>query len=78
MIPGSVVVASSPLIGPSAMDGLVAALEGHDLQAASPPAPPDVPAWVAEIERVATNAAAPLVLVGFSAAGPRLFAAAAA
>jgi len=78
MIPGSVVVASSPLIGPSAMDGLVAALEGHDLQAASQPAPPDVPAWVAEIERVATSAAVPLVLVGFSAAGPRLFAAAAA
>ncbi len=76
MTPGSIVVASSPLVGPLTTDTLAGAIRGHEVPTITAPAPLALDAWLDALAVAAGAAAAPVVLVGFSAAGPRLPAAA--
>lgn len=75
MIAASIILASSPVIGPLTMTTLGRALAGRGIVAAEPHADPDLGRYVT------AAGAQPLsrltVLVGFSAAGPRLYAVAA-
>ena len=72
MIAASVVLASSPVIGPLTMATLGRALHARGLAVAVPPAHADLHRYVAAAAE--SHVPRPTVLVGFSAAGPRLFA----
>ena len=71
MIAASVVLASSPVIGPLTMSTLGRAVEARGLAVAAPPAHVDLDQYVAAAAVARTPR--PTVLAGFSAAGPRLF-----
>jgi hypothetical protein len=75
VIAASIVLASSPAIGPLTMTTLGRALAGRGIVVTEPPAHPDLGGYVAVAG--AGQLPRPTVLVGFSAAGPRLFAVAA-
>ncbi len=72
MIASAVVLASSPLIGPLAISTLAAELAARGFDVATPSAPVALDRYIAAVARPCR--ARPCVLVGFSAAGPRLFA----
>ena len=77
MHPATVVLTSSPLVGPLTMRTLAGALQAAGVDTVVPHAPADLDRWFDAVDTAATGAVRPLVLLGFSAAGPRLFAAAA-
>ena len=79
MIAGTVVGASSPLVGSMAMETLASALGARGVTTLTAAAPPELDDWLDELDTaVRPNAATPpVVLLGFSAAAPRLPAAAA-
>lgn len=58
------------------MATLAAALRRKHVAVVTPSAPPELDDWIEEIERAGSDVADPVVLLGFSAAGPRLPAAA--
>ena len=70
---GSIVLASSPAVGPLALQRLAEALRRRGVTVATPRAEPDVGSYV----DAASAEPPPDVLVGYSAGGPRLFAVAA-
>jgi len=76
MSPGTVVLASSPLVGPLTMDTLADAIRVHDVPVITAAAPHALDDWLDALAIAAGPAVQPVVLVGFSAAGPRLPAAA--
>lgn len=76
MKPGTVAVASSPLVGRLTMTTLAGALAERGAPTTVPSAPPLLEPWLGELAGATAHAERPLVLLGFSAAGPRLFAAA--
>ena len=67
----SVVLANSPVVGPLTLQPLAKSLAARGVAAVVAPAPSDLDAY---ISAVAAAAAHHVVLAGFSAAGPRLFA----
>jgi hypothetical protein len=77
MRPATVVLASSPLVGQLTMRTLASALQAEGVDAVVPEAAADLDAWFDAVNTAAAGGARPLVLLGFSAAGPRMFAAAA-
>ena len=75
----SVILASSPMIGPLTMATLGRALAERGIAIATPTAEPELDRFIGAAAGVAPpGRPRPSVLVGFSAAGPRLFAVAAA
>lgn len=67
---GSIVLASSPAVGPLALAPLADVLRRRGVAVATPRAEPEVEAYVA----AAAVETSPDVLIGYSAGGPRLFA----
>lgn len=70
-----VVLASSPLVGSGAMQAVAAGLRHHGREVEVPDVPADLDEFVASVAAVVRPDS---VVVGFSAAGPRLFQVAAA
>jgi hypothetical protein len=68
---GSIVLASSPAVGPFALERLAGALRSRAVIVDTPRAEPDVDDYIAAAAEVAMT---PDLLVGYSAGGPRLFA----
>lgn len=76
MTPGTIVLASSPLIGPLAMDVLAEAISSHGVPTITSQGPYMLDAWIDALDAAASRATPPVLLIGFSAAGPRIPAAA--
>lgn len=68
-----VVLASSPLVGPGALNEVADALRSGDRRVSVPPVPFDLDAFTESVRRACRLTVEPPVLVGYSASGPRLF-----
>lgn len=75
MIPGTLAFASSPVVGTLPSAALASAVSDLGIKTTVPSAPPMLDPWLDELAAAAVHTERPLVLLGFSFAGPRLFAA---